>query len=43
MEIVHADYEVQYDEASSTVTCRGSFRLHWLEKFEGQFSLPLDL
>jgi len=21
----------------------GSFRLHWLEKFEGQFSLPLDL
>jgi hypothetical protein len=28
MEIVHADYEVQYDEASSTVTCRGSFRLH---------------
>ena len=28
MEIVHADYEVQYDEASSTVTCKGSFRLH---------------
>jgi hypothetical protein len=21
----------------------GSFRLHWLERFEGQFSLPLDL
>ena len=21
----------------------GSFRLHWLERFEGQYSLPLDL
>ena len=28
MEIVHADYQVQYDEANATVSCTGSFRLH---------------
>jgi hypothetical protein len=28
MEITHADYRVQYDEASATVSCHGSFRLH---------------
>jgi hypothetical protein len=28
MEISHDDYQVQYDEAASTVRCSGSFRLH---------------
>lgn len=28
MEITHDDYCVQYDQASSTVSCTGSFRLH---------------
>ncbi len=28
MEILHADYEVQYDEPTATVRCSGSFRLH---------------
>ena len=27
MNIVSADYQVHYDEASATVTCQGSFRL----------------
>jgi hypothetical protein len=26
-EIIHADYQVRYDEAHSTVSCQGSFRL----------------
>jgi hypothetical protein len=28
MEITHDDYQVSHDEAASTVTCAGSFRLH---------------
>lgn len=28
IEIVQADYQVQYDEASATVVCKGSFRMH---------------
>ncbi len=28
MDITHADYQVQYDEANAIVTCQGSFRLH---------------
>jgi hypothetical protein len=28
MDITHADYQVQYDEATATVRCSGSFRLH---------------
>lgn len=28
MDIIHTDYQVQYDEASATVSCKGSFRLH---------------
>ena len=28
MNISHDDYQVQFDEASATVSCRGSFRLH---------------
>ena len=28
MDISHDDYQVQYDEAASTVRCSGSFRLH---------------
>jgi hypothetical protein len=28
MEITHDDYQVSHDEATSTVTCAGSFRLH---------------
>ncbi len=28
MEITHADYQVQYDEKSAVVVCKGSFRLH---------------
>jgi len=28
MEIVHAEYQVHYDEANSIVSCKGSFRLH---------------
>ena len=27
MNIVHDDYQVQYDEANAVVTCQGSFRL----------------
>ena len=27
MEIAHTDYQVRYDEASSSVICQGSFRL----------------
>ena len=27
MDIVHADYQVQYDEPNATVSCHGSFRL----------------
>lgn len=28
MDITHADYQVQYDEANATVICKGSFRLN---------------
>ena len=28
MDISHDDYQVQYDEATATVRCSGSFRLH---------------
>ncbi|MDH5534100.1 MAG: hypothetical protein OEZ08_00820 [Betaproteobacteria bacterium] len=28
MDVIHDDYQVQFDEASSTVRCQGSFRLH---------------
>lgn len=28
MDITHEDYQVRYDEPSSTVSCSGSFRLH---------------
>ena len=28
MDIIHADYQVKYDEASTTVICQGAFRLH---------------
>lgn len=28
MDISHEDYQVQYDEAASTLRCSGSFRLH---------------
>lgn len=28
MDITHEDYQVQYDEATATVRCSGSFRLH---------------
>ena len=28
MEIVQAEYQVRYDEASATVSCEGSFRLN---------------
>ena len=28
MDIIHADYQVTYDEANATVTCKGAFRLH---------------
>jgi len=28
MDITHQDYQVQYDEATATVRCSGSFRLH---------------
>ena len=28
MNITHEDYQVQYDEASATISCLGSFRLH---------------
>lgn len=28
MDIIHTDYQVHYDEASATIRCGGSFRLH---------------
>lgn len=34
MEISHDDYQVDYDEATATVTCQGSFRLHGGEEYK---------
>lgn len=28
MDITHADYQVQFEEATSTIRCKGSFRLN---------------
>jgi hypothetical protein len=34
MEITHADYKIRYEEATGTVACQGSFRLHGGEEYK---------
>lgn len=42
MEIIHADYQVHYDEGTGVIACHGSFRLHGGEEYRPILDLLLS-